>query len=143
MWIYVYFVKYLDIKLEDEWWKEEWDCKLKEERSWSKDFVFKEDGKESISSDCKLFILEEFCFGSKEFWLSVYVFVFFLFIQYQFYIFYMYGYFYSQFYDFNYFSYWSMFVVMMQNYLGFYLFFSYFFFLYGSKVLGGEDVDKV
>lgn len=80
MWIYVYFVKYLDIKLEDERWKEERDRKLKEERNRSKDFVFKEDGKESISSDCKLFTFEEFRFGSKEFRLSVYVFVFFFFI---------------------------------------------------------------
>ncbi|KAG8144995.1 hypothetical protein E2320_013377 [Naja naja] len=54
MWTYVYPAKYPDIKMEDERWKEERERKLKEERSRGKESIVKDDGKESVNSDCKM-----------------------------------------------------------------------------------------
>ncbi|XP_060116365.1 zinc finger protein 609 isoform X2 [Heteronotia binoei] len=142
MWTYVYPAKYSDIKTEDERWKEERDRKLKEERSRSKEPAAKEDGKESVSADCKVPSSEESRMAGKEARPSTHVPVSSPLTQHQSYIPYMHGYSYSQSYDPNHPSYRGMPTVMMQNYPGSYLPSSYSFSPYGSKASGSEESEK-
>lgn len=104
--------------MEDERWKEERERKLKEERSRGKESIGKEDGKESINSDCKMPSSEDSRLMGKDTRSGTHVPVSSPLTQHQSYIPYMHGYSYSQSYDPGHPSYRGMPTVMMQNYPG-------------------------